>query len=279
MGRMTSIGGAVHWAAAGTGAPVVALHGSASTGAQWRSLTGWLEGRFRVFTPDLAGYGRSGRPLGAPSLAAEAAFLRPVFEAAGGPVHLVGHSFGGAVALAAAITMPQAVRSLTLIEPAAFRLLGASDGADLMLSQEIAALAHDVRGTARAGRMDAAAERFIDYWNGDGAWGRTSDRLRGFILGTVPRVVENFAALEAPGLTARALGRIACPTLVVAGLDSPLPALRSAELVAGAIPGARLAMIAGAGHMAPLTHPHIVDPMIGRHIAGVGAAAPAALAA
>ncbi len=266
----------VYWASHGDGAPVVALHGSASTGAQWRTLTGYLSGRYRVMTPDLAGYGRSGRPLAPQSLAAEAAFLRPVFDAAGGPVHLVGHSFGGAVALAVAITMPQAVRSLTLIEPAAFRLLAGSDGADMLLAQEIAAVAHEVRSAARGGRAGAAAERFIDYWNGPGAWARSSDRLRGFVLGCVDRVVANFAALEAPGLTLRALSGLACPTLVAAGLDTPLPALRTAELVAGAIPGAELRLIAGAGHMAPLTDPHVVDPMIGRHLSAVDATATAA---
>jgi lipase len=278
MGFEMSTGRMVHWASQGEGAPVVALHGSASTEAQWRTLTGYLSGRFRVMTPDLAGYGRSARPLGPQNLATEAAFLRPVLDATGGPVHLIGHSFGGAVALAVAVMMPERVRSLTLIEPAAFRLLSGSEGADLLLAQEIAALAHDVRGSLRGGQREVAAARFIDYWNGSGAWARSSDRLRGFVLGALDRLAENFAALAAPGLTTRALARIACPTLVVAGLDSPLPALRSSEIVAGTIPGARFEIIAGAGHMAPLTHPHIVDPLIRRHLVAVDGARTAAAA-
>jgi lipase len=87
-------------------------------------------------------------------------------------------------------------------------------------------------------------------------------------------VTENFAALAAPGLTAQALARLSVPTLVVAGLETPLPALRTAELVAETIAGARLALIQGAGHMAPLTHPHIVDPMIEAHLSSVPAMAP-----
>ncbi|WP_209428183.1 alpha/beta fold hydrolase [Pararhodobacter sp. SW119] len=257
---------ALYWTSTGTGAPVVALHGSASAGAQWRSLSEHLAARFRVIAPDLAGYGRSGQPAARASLAAEAAFLRPALAAAGEPVHLVGHSFGGAVALAVAITMPESVRSLTLIEPAAFRLLMADDLTDRMLGAEIGCVADDVRSTLRIGRRTEAAARFIDYWNGDGAWARSSPRLQGLILAAMDRVAENFTALAAPGLTARALSRLHCPTLVIAGLETPLPALRTAELVAETIPNAQLALIHGVGHMAPLTDPHIVDPMIAAHL-------------
>ena len=49
----------LHYRVQGESAPVIALHGSASTGAQWRSLAGYLEGRFQIFTPDLPGYGQS----------------------------------------------------------------------------------------------------------------------------------------------------------------------------------------------------------------------------
>jgi len=255
----------------GTGAPVVALHGSASVGAQWRSLSDYLAARFRLIAPDLAGYGRSGRPAGRMSLAAEAAFLRPVLAEAGEPVHLVGHSFGGAVALALAITMPQAVRSLTLIEPAAFRLLANEDPTDRLLGDEIRSVAADIREAHLGGRPEAAAERFIDYWNGTGAWQRCSPRLKGAILAAMERVMENFAALDAPGLTLRALAGIAVPTLVVAGLQTTLPALRTAELVAMSIPAARFALIQGVGHMSPLTDPHLIDPMIARHLASVEA--------
>jgi lipase len=148
------------------------------------------------------------------------------------------------------------------------------DPTDRLLSSEIAAVAAEIRDALRAGRRDDAAERFIDYWNGTGAWMRASPRLKALILPAMERVTENFAALAAPGLTAQALARLSVPTLVVAGLETPLPALRTAELVAETIPGARLALIQGAGHMAPLTHPHIVDPMIEAHLSSVPAMAP-----
>jgi lipase len=264
MPTLHSMGRILNYGAEGAGTPVVALHGSASTGAQWRSLAGYLAPRHRVLTPDLAGYGRSGKPAAPVTMATEAAFLRPLLAEAGAPVHLVGHSFGGAVALAVAVTMPERVRSLTLIEPAGFRLLASGDHTDAELGDEIAGVARGIRDDAAAGARIAATARFIDYWNGAGAFARSSARLQDFALAALDRVIDNFAALAAPGLTRMALARIVCPTLVVAGLETRLPALRTAGIVAETIPGARFELVAGAGHMLPLTDPQLTDPMIAR---------------
>ena len=90
---------------AGAGAPVLALHGSASTGGMWRSLADYLAGRFRMLTPDMPGYGASGIPAADGPLGPDSP--RSCARAhAGQPVHLVGHAFGGAVALEAARRIP-----------------------------------------------------------------------------------------------------------------------------------------------------------------------------
>jgi pimeloyl-ACP methyl ester carboxylesterase len=267
MPTLHSMGRILNYGAEGAGTPVVALHGSASTGAQWRSLVAHLAPHHRVLTPDLAGYSRSGKPAAPVTMATEAMFLRPLLAEAGDPVHLVGHSFGGAVALAVAVTIPERVRSLTLIEPAAFRLLATGDHTDIELGAEIAAVARDIRGEAIAHERTAATARFIDYWNGAGAFARSSTRLQNFAVNSLDRVMDNFAALAAPGLTRRALAGITCPTLIIAGLNTRLPALRTAEIVAEIIPGARLDLVPGAGHMLPLTDPHLTDPMIADAVA------------
>src|SRR3546814_8229080 len=94
--------------------------------------------------PDLRGYGAtegwSGRaPM---RLADEAALVRALAEEAGEPVHLVGHSYGGAVALMAALHFPEAIASLTLIEPVAFFLLRARSASDHALFTEIRSEEH-----------------------------------------------------------------------------------------------------------------------------------------
>src|SRR5512146_2703762 len=98
----------------GTGPAVICIHAGAGSSSQWRSLTERLADRFRVIACDMSGCGRS--PETAPgvryTLDEEVSFLGPVFESGGGSFHLVGHSFGGAVALKAALRHRGRLRSL-----------------------------------------------------------------------------------------------------------------------------------------------------------------------
>src|SRR5438874_6249088 len=90
---------------AGAGTGVVCVHASASVSGQWRPLMDLLANRFRVLAADLYGYGQSPAWPDAHklSLADEARLLEPVFRSAGDRFHLIGHSYGGAVALRAAL--------------------------------------------------------------------------------------------------------------------------------------------------------------------------------
>src|SRR6185295_18102134 len=78
---------------------VIALHCSLGSGRQWTRLAEALGDGFDVIAPDLSGYGRNiGRPLLPMTLADEAALIGDQIAHAKGPLHLVGHSYGGAVA-------------------------------------------------------------------------------------------------------------------------------------------------------------------------------------
>src|SRR5207245_3087142 len=103
------------------------------------------------------------------TLADEVARLEPVFAAAGEPCHLAGHSYGGAVAIKAALTYPGRFRSLVLIEPVLFGLLLAEDSRQ-SAAREIVAVCQHTTAAVAVGALDSAAERFIDYWMGPGAW-------------------------------------------------------------------------------------------------------------
>jgi pimeloyl-ACP methyl ester carboxylesterase len=116
------------------------------------------------------------------------------------------------------------------------------------------------------GAKIAAMRRFIDFWNGPGAWARSSPALRDFFLKCHDRVRADFAAIAGEEHGTADLARIGSPTLAIMGLDSPTSSLRVTEIVARAIPRAVLRMIPDAGHMAPLTDPHLVDPLIGDHL-------------
>ena len=167
---------------AGRGLGVVCLHANASSSAQWRGLLDLLAPRHHVLAPDLYGAGKSpdwpsDRQI---ALRDEVAFIAPALAAAGDglPVVLVGHSYGAAVALVAALANPGRVRALALYEPTLFSLLDAehappneADGIKQAVAASVAAL--------ERGDRDGAAQAFIDYWMGAGSWQATPEPRRG----------------------------------------------------------------------------------------------------
>ena len=257
---------AVHAPQFGDGASVVLLHGSASSSSQWRSMVGCLEGRFNVITPDLPGYGKSASRAAKRSLTMEetARTLLPVIEREGRPVHLVGHSFGGAVALTFASMFPGHVASLTLIEPAAFNAIR-----DQMHQLPFMRAVRSSRVALAEGDAWNSMRCFIDFWSGEGAWNRTSHGLRQRLAAMAGQIHRDFEALASDRFTERDAAGVVCPTLIVTGEDSPSDMGRIVAALEAAIPFIRTEVIPGAGHMVPLTDPHIVDPMVGEFIAKV----------
>jgi pimeloyl-ACP methyl ester carboxylesterase len=86
----------------GIGPTIVLVPGSCSTGAVWRPVIGAWDRQFRTVTTSLLGYGATDerRTASDPSITYEAEAVEAVIRRVGGRVHLVGHSFGGLVALA-----------------------------------------------------------------------------------------------------------------------------------------------------------------------------------
>ena len=279
MAILQHAGASLHYRVQGEGKPVVALHGSASSGAQWRTLTGFIGGRFRVISPDIPGYGVSAPGPGGNGLIDDARAIDALVASIGEPVHLVGYSYGAAVALKLAALRPEALRSLTLIEPVSFHLLRHGTRSDNELYTDVAGLASGIFSQSIDRREREAMRIFIDYWSGEGAWDRTSPRLQAELLTHLPRVCADLRAVMFEHQTVFDLAAITCPTLVIEGSDSPEVSRRLSQLVAGAIPQATLRTVPEAGHLAPLTDPHIVDPMIAAHLVAVDRAAAAREAA
>jgi pimeloyl-ACP methyl ester carboxylesterase len=263
-------GARVTYSATGSGEAVLLLHSSASSGAQWRSLREMLQASYRLVAPDLYGYGETEPWAGeAPlRLTDEAALADAVLAGCNGPIHLIGHSYGGAVGLRFAVEQPQRLLSLTLIEPVAFHLLrGAPIGtADHDLYDDVAEIATAVSNAAVRGDDRGGMAKFIDYWSGAGAWMRVKPELQAVLTRCTAKVAQDFEATMTDPTPIDALRRIAVPTLVLRGSASPRPTRRIAELVVEALPRACLRTIEGAGHMLPLTHREAVNMAIAGHL-------------
>jgi pimeloyl-ACP methyl ester carboxylesterase len=249
----------------GLGEPVVLLHSSASSGDQWRALGQRLGTRYNVIVPDLYGYGGTAQwPGQGPfHLEREAEIVLALLERAAGRAHLVGHSYGGAVALHVARRHGASLRSLTLIEPVAMYLL---KGMDEAAFAEITNVADDVAHAVACGDYFGGFERFVDYWNGPGAWAGIPEAKRFAMAARLPKVLLDFYAALNESARLEDFGALTTPTMLVYGTCSPQPTRRLCKLLMQTLPHATLETIAGAGHMAPITHRDQVDTMIAAYI-------------
>ncbi len=253
----------------GSGTPVLLLHCAGSTGDRWAALAKRLAPRFRVVTPDIAGWGKSGPATDAPqTLESEAARLADLMASFDMPYHLVGHSMGGAVALRLALMQRARVKSLTLVEPVLFHLLRDGDETDRALFAEPAALAETMRQGARTGAADseAAMRAFVDYWNGPGAFDAMDPAWRETVRLHADTVAANFDALERATFPLHAVRAIAAPTLMMVGSATRPSAERIVSKLFDVLPLAALATVHGAGHMLPFTHAEPVNNRIVAHI-------------
>ena len=267
---------------AGGDGTVVFVHGLGGSSTNWTDLAGALSSRWRGLAVDLPGFGRSAPlPSRDYSLGAHARTVTAFLETLDGPVHLVGNSLGGAVALSVAADHPALVRTTTLVSPAvpdlrpaparlgdgkmalaAIPLVGArtrrelaAEDAGTRLRRTMALCYADpgcVSDAAFAQAAAEAAERLDLPWVAEAL-----HRSFGGLVGT-------WFARGAGSLWATA-ARVGTPTLVVWGEQDRLISVRKARRTVATVPRARLLRLPDVGHVAQMETPALV----GRAILGM----------
>jgi pimeloyl-ACP methyl ester carboxylesterase len=222
-----------------------------------------LAPKFHVFAPDSYGAGKGPEwPMDrAISLRDEVALIEPVLARAGSPLVLVGHSYGAAVALVAALMNPGRVRAMALYEPTFFSLIEAekpspneADGILSAVSRASAAL--------DAGDKDAAARHFIDYWMGEGSWQQTPEARKAPIVASVVDVRRWAHALMTEPTPLAAFRSLHIPVLYMIGKRSTASAHGVARLLTATLPRVEVVEFEKLGHMGPVTHPEPVNEVI-----------------
>jgi pimeloyl-ACP methyl ester carboxylesterase len=226
------------------------VHAAGSTATLWRRQLDALASDHSGVAPDLPGHGRSTGLDGLPTIDAYGDFV-DAFAAGLGlrPFVFVGRSMGGVIGLSLAVRHPARVQALVL----------ACTAAHFAFPPEQLAVHRDVvRGRLP---QQFTTETFSPSTGLDVMREAWTEQVK-----TDPRV-RYTDLLACAAFDARALlPRVRVPTLVVAGADDGVTPVACSEELAAGIPGARLEVIAQAGHQAPLEQPDVFNRTVGRFI-------------
>jgi pimeloyl-ACP methyl ester carboxylesterase len=248
----------------GDGPPLVLVHGGTADHTRWRTVTSDLEQWASVYAMDRRGRGGSGDATDyaiEQEFADVAAVVRTAAESAGGPVDLVGHSFGAVCALGGARLAPDAVRRLVLYEPP--------------IGPAAATVAHDL--VARLEELLAQGKReelLVTFFREEVRV--PPDELE--MLRSLPAWPARIAAAHTLPRELRAVttfdpdadwfAPVTTPTLLLLGGDSPAAVAGGTDLVARALPDARIEIMPGQQHLAMDTAPAVFTRLVRDFVAG-----------
>jgi pimeloyl-ACP methyl ester carboxylesterase len=252
---------------AGNGANVVCLHSSAASSAQWRPLMDQLSDKYRVLAVDLYGEGKSPPWTSARdcTIDDELELLDPLLHERA-PFILVGHSYGGAVAVRIALARRQSVQALVLYEPALWGLLARVDP-DGEGTKEIEAVRQSLIEQLDLGNDEAATQGFIDYWVGAGTWASLPDHRRPSLIQGAKANAKKWRESLGYPFSEEEIRELRLPVLLLAGSDSTLAAGSAVARLQALLPQAEVVTLPGLGHLGPLTHPAIVNAEISSFLA------------
>ncbi len=259
----------------GTGTePALYVHGLGGSSTNWTDLAALLAGRLDGEALDLPGFGGSDpAPGGDYALGRHVdTVIRLLEHRRRGPVHLIGNSFGGAVAVLVAADRPDLVRTLTLVSPAMPDLRPRRGPAVLLGSFVVPGLRRLAERRIAGADPEQRVRAVIDVCFTDPSiipparlaeaveearrrselpWGREA------FAGSLRGLIYAYLARGDRSLWARA-GRVSAPTLVVWGADDRLVDVALAPRTAARIAGSRLLVLPRVGHTAQLEVPEVV---------------------
>ncbi len=248
---------------------VLALHCTIAHSGAWRGLAGRLEHEATFVAPDMLSHGRS------PDWDGQGDFQDRITEIAEAslsqPMDLIGHSFGATVALRLAVAHPDRVRSVILIEPVFFAV--ARQDAPEITDQHVED-ASPVKDALSRGDKALAARLFNRMWSTESSprWPQLPESTRAAMIRgihVIPKVDEALFRDRAGILKPGVLDQATMPILLLRGtLTQPVMTAIN-EGLARRLPNATSAVIEGAGHMLPISHPGATAEQVRAHWAGL----------
>lgn len=262
--------GRIDYDESGSGPTLVLVPGSCSTGGAWRPIMASWNGQYRCVTTSLLGYGGTAerRSAGNTSIALEAEMLESVVRRTGGPVHLIGHSYGGLVGLVVALRKQVPLSSLSILEAPALELL--REVGDDNHYGAFREMTDRYFAAFETGDREAVAA-MIDFYGGEGTYASWPQRVRDYAIDTTHVNIVDWQSARGFPLTLAALAKIDIPALVITGTASHPAPRRANQLLSEHIPNASLTIIDGAAHFMIATHVDVVAQRLAEFVRHVEA--------
>jgi pimeloyl-ACP methyl ester carboxylesterase len=248
---------------AGSGPVVMLVHSSVSGARMWRRLMDDLKDDFHIRAVNLYGYGRtppwsSNAPQ---TLDDQARLVETALPTDADTVSLVGHSFGGSVAMKLAARLSGRVTKLVLLETNPFYLLEQAGRADAFA--EAMELRDCIKKFGARGEWAKAAERFADYWGRAASWQNMSaERRQTFAEALKPNYFEWDAVMDETTPVEQWARLLPRSTLLVSDPNTVLPIREITAILHRSCSIWSHKEIADGGHMAPLVRPDLVNPLV-----------------
>lgn len=263
----------LHYLEAGSGPPVVLLHGLGGDGSRWGPNIGPLAKDFHVFALDQIGFGQSDKPLANYHTGMLSEFLVDFLKAVGvSKASLVGNSMGAGVALYTAAKFPDVVDRIVLADGGNFRSQGVTPSP--LTPQQQAAAAH-LRQIQNGVTREETREMFrLMFHNKNLVTDRMVDeqlimRLRSAF--TITKIQES-GPLGGGQLTEADVRNVQAPTLIVWGKYDELVDPATADRLARTIPGSRKVLIDDCGHLPQLEKADEFNRLVRAFLKGAPAA-------
>ena len=260
--RMSVNGADLVYLEQGQGAPVVFVHGAFSDHRAWEGQREAVAQRYRYIAPTQRYFGTAPWPDSGEkySLATHAddlaVFIRDLRT---GPVHVVGWSYGGAIALALAVQHPELVKSLFLHEPSLATFV--TDAADVKAAGEDRRdMTAPAAGASKAGDTAGAVRLFFDGVNGQpGIFETLPPAAQSMFLDNARTIPLLFAAPPPPAISCAQLGQITVPVAIAKGELTRVSYRILADTASRCIPGSRLVIVSQGRHAAPAVIPAVFN--------------------
>lgn len=239
------------------GDPTLLIHGSLVDHHTWDPIVAPLAQSLEVLAYDRRGYGQSKGPIRVHAVRDDAADVAALLEETNlYPVHIVAHSYGGAVGFRLAMDRPEMVRSLVVHETPFVGLLeddpvGAAEAKRMILG------IHAIRALIREGDLGTAVALIVDAFSAEGgAWDRLRPEVQQQFIRNAPRWSEEFGDPDAIRPDRRGLGDLLVPVWLTCGEKSPPFLGRVNASLAASLRNAHVLAIPDVGHVPHITAPH-----------------------